>query len=56
MPGISYGEVAGRDQRRTVSVEEAKGKGADIIVMGRSLINRRNLRKEVMKILEILEP
>ncbi len=56
VPGISYGEVAGGDQRRTVSVEEAKEKGADIIVMGRSLINRRNLRKEVMRILGILEP
>ena len=55
VPGISYGEVAGEDQKRTVSIEEAKVKGADIIVMGRSLINRRNLRKEVMKILEILE-
>jgi len=55
VPGVSYGTTAGTDQKRVVSVEEAKRKGADIIVMGRSIINRKNLREEVMKILEILE-
>ena len=51
VPGIRY-EKMEDDQKRVCTPEEAVRNGADIIVMGRSILNSKNMREEVYKLLK----
>ena len=53
-PGVRIEPVSSDDQRRTITVEDALKKGADYLVMGRTITQSENPEKTVESILEKL--
>jgi len=53
-PGIRARDVEHHDQKRTSTVTEAIGKGADYVVIGREITNDVDPNKEIKKILETI--
>ncbi|RMH81200.1 MAG: orotidine-5'-phosphate decarboxylase [Acidobacteria bacterium] len=54
VPGIRLEGEEAQDQKRTVSLQEALSAGADILVMGRSILRSENPIKRVEEVLLIL--
>ncbi|MCS6957497.1 MAG: orotidine-5'-phosphate decarboxylase [Aquificaceae bacterium] len=54
VPGIRLEGQPAEDQKRVISVEEALQRGADILVMGRSILRSENPVKRVEEILLML--
>lgn len=53
-PGISFGGHVGSDQKRVVDLSEAKSKGVDLAVMGRSITTSPNFVDTIAKVLDEL--
>jgi len=53
-PGIRSLKVENDDQKRISTVNEAIGKGADYVVIGREITTDKNPNKKIQKILEIV--
>lgn len=55
VPGVRLGEEEREDQRRVVSLEEALRNGADMVVLGRSILRSQDPVKTVEDILALLQ-
>jgi len=55
VPGVRLGQEGREDQRRVVSLEEAIRNGADMVVLGRSILRSQDPVKTVEDILALLQ-